>query len=255
MNQIKAIKNTSKLCWKCLKEHDEINNITINPLGYGSIFDGWGTRIQLCKSCYENSDPRIWTGETLVRRDVSEYKHDQEMWSYVQSLPIVSQQFVENEFSDTLHKMKPQDWINNAMRNLHQDNEALSANEKNQLNLYEIRFKHYSQKDSEEGICSYLVAQSDIDVYEWIKSDPILRNQQSITTSWIDEEDDSPEFKERIINCCGEMYDEESEVCDLYYGAIQHGWLLVKENISKDDINHLKEMNISIEETGLENKE
>lgn len=44
------------------------------------------------------------------------------------------------------------------------------------MNLYTINFEHYSQKDSEQGIYTYLVAKDDTAVYEWIKSEPEVNN-------------------------------------------------------------------------------
>ncbi len=107
------------------------------------------------------------------------------------------------------------------------------------MNLYEIRFKHYSPKDSKDGILTYLLANTDEEVYSWIRSEP-----EDICVSWmyyddVDDESYDEDFKDRIINCCGDMYDEESEVSDLYYGATQYGWECVKEDISDNCVNSL----------------
>lgn len=42
--------------------------------------------------------------------------------------------------------------------------------------LYKILFDHYSQKDKNRGICCYLFAASDEEIYEWIKSEPKIGN-------------------------------------------------------------------------------
>jgi len=106
------------------------------------------------------------------------------------------------------------------------------------LNLYTLDFKFYAPKDSKEGILTYLVAENDEQVYEWIKTEP-----DGVYVSWMYK--DNPEgeygeyeegFKERIIACRGDMYDDESEVSDLYYGATQYGWTLVKEDINYVDV-------------------
>ena len=117
------------------------------------------------------------------------------------------------------------------------------------MNLYEIRFRHYSQKDNEEGILTYLVAKSDEDVYEWISSDLELKNGTSIYSSWADREEDDEDYKERIIECNGDMYDNETEICDLYYGLTLYGWGMVYENISNDDVNKIESLNIDLEKT------
>lgn len=123
------------------------------------------------------------------------------------------------------------------------------------MKLFEIRFRHYSQKDSEEGILTYLLAESDENVYEWIRSEPTLNNDESIYVDWmykdVPEDEDKFEegFKERIIECCGDMYDDESEVYDLYYGATQYGWSIVNDNIIYEEFLELKRLGISTEET------
>lgn len=33
--------------------------------------------------------------------------------------------------------------------------------------------------------------------------------------------------RQRLINCCGEMYDEEEEVNDAFYGVTHYGWVCV----------------------------
>ena len=119
------------------------------------------------------------------------------------------------------------------------------------MNLYEIRFRHYAPKDSKEGILTYLVAENDKRVYDWLRSEPKV-DDFTLYNSWAHK--DSPEdgdyedgFEERIIECSGDMYDDYSEVDDLYYGATQYGWKLAKENISVDDATIIKELGVKIE--------
>lgn len=121
------------------------------------------------------------------------------------------------------------------------------------MNLYEIRMRHYSPKDSEEGIICFLLTESDEKVYEWIRSEPEINEYESLHNSWMYH--DNPEyedegykegFKERIIKCQGDMYDDESEVYDLYHGATQYGWGLIKENISEEAVLTIKECGIKV---------
>lgn len=122
------------------------------------------------------------------------------------------------------------------------------------MKLYEIRFRHYAPKGSKEGILTYLLAESDEKVYEWIRSEPTLSNGKSIYVSWMykdsldnDNEDEFEEgFKERLIECSGDMYDDESEVYDLYYGATQYGWKEVNSDITHKEFTELKRLGISI---------
>lgn len=123
------------------------------------------------------------------------------------------------------------------------------------MNLYAIKFTHYSQKDNETGIVTYALAKNDEQVYEWIKSEP--RDEHWTTyNSWKYEEDDGVEyeiyddnynvigkesFKDYIIRVNGEMHSEHASYDDLYYGKTYYGWELVKENIQKYQINALME--------------
>jgi len=130
------------------------------------------------------------------------------------------------------------------------------------VNLYEIRFVHYAPRDDEEGIFNYLVANSDEDVYEWLKSDPELKDGRHIFTGYkFKEEDDevfevyndnyrvigTETFKERMLRLKGDMLDEEAELNDLYYGKTLWGWRLVKENITQQEIDTLLSLGICLE--------
>lgn len=118
MEKIKAIRNTEKLCWKCLKEKNLIHVMEFGPLGYGSGFDNCQTKIQLCEECYQKSNPNIWSKETVYdseedrEYDFAHYIHEDEIFNYFDSLPIEGRQFVWNEFHDDGYQMDPQDWIN-----------------------------------------------------------------------------------------------------------------------------------------------
>ncbi|HHT97258.1 MAG TPA: hypothetical protein GXZ90_05125 [Clostridiales bacterium] len=121
------------------------------------------------------------------------------------------------------------------------------------MKLYEIRFRFYAPKDSKEGILTYLLAESSEDVYEWIRSEPKLQNDKHIFVSWMYKDDPEADeyekdFKNRIIECCGDMYDDESEVYDLYYGATQYGWKEVSSNVSSNITYELKRLGIPAEE-------
>jgi len=123
------------------------------------------------------------------------------------------------------------------------------------LKLYELLFRHYSQKDSEEGIICYLVANSDEEIYEFIKSEPEIpdgtKYGRSIFNSWKykdDNEDSSyeEEHKARLIECCGEMFDDYADISDLYYGLTHYGWKCVCEDISEEQIKILQDVGIIV---------
>lgn len=130
--KIKAICNTDKLCWKCLKEFDIIHHIHILDCGYGSRFDSFSTQLQLCEPCFTDSqnDKPIWNMKIVygnmsytkeskdldvefVDEEIDQrYKYDYEMDKYLSELPLESQELVYNSFIEgTSYHMEPQDWI------------------------------------------------------------------------------------------------------------------------------------------------
>ena len=117
--------------------------------------------------------------------------------------------------------------------------------------LYRILFVHYSQKDSKKGIATYVFAQSDEAIYEWLKSDPKIGKDYdpcisgSLLTCWSDHEEDDSEFKERIIECKGRMFDDEYEPTDLYYGDTEYGWEWISD-VSDELKQSMIELNIAI---------
>ncbi len=127
------------------------------------------------------------------------------------------------------------------------------------MNLYSIDFRHYSPKDSEKGVYVYIVSENDESVYEWLKSQPKITKYKTLWNSYGGYEEDGKEyeiydedynvvgkesFKERMLRLHGEMYDEDAPVEDLYYGLTYIGWSLIKENVSDNEIEVLKNLRI-----------
>lgn len=111
-------------------------------------------------------------------------------------------------------------------------------------NLYTINFTFYAQKDNQSGIVTHIIANTDEQIYEWLKSEPKLDETKTpfygrLYNNYKYREAEEDEFKQRIIGCQGDMYDEQSEVGDLYYGATQLGWEFVK-NVSEQVVDILK---------------
>ncbi|MCY7948047.1 hypothetical protein P8891_06110 [Bacillus atrophaeus] len=128
------------------------------------------------------------------------------------------------------------------------------------MNLYEIVLEHHSPKDSEQGIWTYLLANSDEEVYEWLKADSRLSNGREIYTPYKYNEERTYEiynddfevighekYKDRMIRLKGELNDEDIELEDLHYGKTLIGWNVVNSGISTEQIEVLKESGISIE--------
>lgn len=118
------------------------------------------------------------------------------------------------------------------------------------MNLYKILFTHSGPKSAEQGIKTYLLAENEEQVYEFI-------DKKYNYESWKDMEEDkdcedydiydedyniigTETFKEKIIRIKGEMNDEDYDYCDSYYGITLFGWELVKEKITTDFSEMLK---------------
>lgn len=118
------------------------------------------------------------------------------------------------------------------------------------MNLYSIDFSHTGPKDQMDGITCLLLAETDEQVYEWIASEPKIK-ERSMFNSWKEREEEEEEetsedhdddyteveyetFKEKIIRMKGEMNDEDFDYTDAYYGVTLYGWELLKENVTTD---------------------
>ena len=115
---IVAIKNTEGICFKCLKPHkeSEIHKIHIPSAGYGSYFDNLSTELQLCDSCYAETDSEWWKLERIPYCDDGgeKFKFDDEIHDYLNDLPLPGQELVWNRFAYGAcahYNMGGQDWI------------------------------------------------------------------------------------------------------------------------------------------------
>lgn len=133
------------------------------------------------------------------------------------------------------------------------------------MNLYEIRMEHFAPKDSQQGIYTYLVANSDEEVYEWLKLEKELKDGRKIYVSYDLYEEDEEEkreiydenynvigeesFKERMIRLKGNLNDEDVDMSDSYYGITLMGWSIIKEDVLDNDIEVLLRAGVAIELT------
>lgn len=92
-----------KICLNCLKKKKNIKSIKIEPLSYGSLFDEWGTTIYLCEECYNQAPENLKNLTTVLDEDLKElghecwqYKGENLIYSYLESLPIEGQEVVFN---------------------------------------------------------------------------------------------------------------------------------------------------------------
>jgi len=88
--------------------------IEIGQLGYGGGFDGWKTKIQLCQDCYNKTSSKWWELNIIRDECCEEYEYENEIFDYINSLPLGGQELVYNRFASGFHfnnQMEPQDWI------------------------------------------------------------------------------------------------------------------------------------------------
>lgn len=123
------------------------------------------------------------------------------------------------------------------------------------MKLWKLMFRHYSLKDSEEGILCYLLANSSEQIYMYLRDNTNIEDGSEygirICTMWKYKEDPNepdydPKYKDRIIACCGEMFDEMEQVDDRYYGVTHYGWKCVCKRVNLEQIKLLRELGVSI---------
>jgi hypothetical protein len=135
------------------------------------------------------------------------------------------------------------------------------------MNLYVINLEHFSGDDSKKGIITYLFAESNEAVYEWLKTNPRLKDNTLINSHYdrnsykvFDLYDDKYKVigvethMERMIRLGGEMNDPDAEVEDRYYGVTLYGWSLVKETLNQAEIDILTSVGILVEFADEEDK-
>lgn len=95
------------------------------------------------------------------------------------------------------------------------------------MKLYKIYVQHVCTKDEHTSLDCFLLAEDDEAVYEWLDK----------KTYWSDDDEEVKEvrdddfnvistetYKDYIIRLRGDMYDEDQEYSDLYYGLTLYGW-------------------------------
>lgn len=116
MNKPKAIEKPDNVCFKCLKEFSDnrLHKIIIPSMGWGSGFDSWSTRINLCDDCIKETNLEWWKLEKVTgdfKFDGSWYKYEDEIFQFVETLPIGGQELFWNRYSGESCCTKSQDWI------------------------------------------------------------------------------------------------------------------------------------------------
>lgn len=117
MLQNKAIENPENVCFNCLKK-TEVIKIHIGAMGYGSGFDGWSTRINLCEDCINQTNKEWWKLKEIqcnwdkeYNHGFYEYEYEDEIFEFVNKMPLIGQELFWNRYSTDNYLMEPQDWI------------------------------------------------------------------------------------------------------------------------------------------------
>ena len=113
MKKIKAIKYNERICFKCLKESDNIHKYSIGYRGYGSDFDNFNTIIQLCDDC-DCKELDKWCNENPeINGYYEDYKYEKNISDLVDTFPIQGRELFENQCSNGAHayNIESQDWI------------------------------------------------------------------------------------------------------------------------------------------------
>lgn len=115
------------------------------------------------------------------------------------------------------------------------------------MNLYRIKVLHAAPKDTHKSIQSYLLAENDEQVLEWIDKThrygswgDAIRDGD---TKWDDDADEGIPVREYLLKHKGDLDDDEGYE-DAYYGVTKMGWELVCNAADLKDIETLKTLNI-----------
>lgn len=114
-----AIENPNWVCFNCLKDFahekpEDINVFIIHEMGYGSQFDGFSTKINLCKDCIKKTNKNWWEFEVIEVEDYGgHYKYEDEIFEYTRTLPLAGQELFYSRFASGWNStyMSGQDWI------------------------------------------------------------------------------------------------------------------------------------------------
>ena len=60
------------------------------------------------------------------------------------------------------------------------------------------------------------------------------------------EPDYDPQYRNRLVACCGEMFDEKEQVDDRYYGVTHYGWKCVCDKVNLEQVELLRKLGIPV---------
>lgn len=162
MYNARAIVDPSQVCFKCLKIFNDksLHKIKIPAMGYGSGFDGWSTKIHLCDDCIEGTQ-EWWKLKEINEYDFHEsYQYEDEIFAFVNKLPIEGMELFWNRYSTDSYTMDSQDWIDYELGLLsHEKCRTYGRYSPQEENAYQQRFpickdvKINLYSDGSKGAC------------------------------------------------------------------------------------------------------
>lgn len=123
------------------------------------------------------------------------------------------------------------------------------------MNIYKIHVQHFSQKDSHTSIETFVLADSDEAVYNWVDKEKCygMYTDRTEEDGLIDVYDDEynvvgqETFKAKMLRIGGEYFDEDYEPQDLYYGVTIYGWEKLESTMVDVEIEALKKLGALVE--------
>lgn len=144
MSKIKPIEKYDKICFKCLKEKDELKKYYLNRYEYGSKFDNMVTYLQICNECSPEGIEEWFNEKPEMKHDCyAVYKYEQNIIDFIDTLPIQGQELFWNRCASgaIAYYMDSQDWIDMKLGILPDEKyEAYYMISPRQIKAYEERF-------------------------------------------------------------------------------------------------------------------
>ncbi len=95
--------NSGHICMKCLKEKLDVKQYTLYERGYGSMFDGISSKLQLCDECKpENLEEWLDETPTFPYQDgmTEEYTREKNLYDFIESCPPAGKELFWNHYAD-----------------------------------------------------------------------------------------------------------------------------------------------------------
>lgn len=140
---MKAIENPDKTCCWCLGEFDNLHEIKIDSMGYGSSFDCFSTQINLCDDCYSKTQKCWWDFNVVESVEGHDYEYAYEIWNFIGNLPLLGRELVINRYARGAgaYKLEPQDYIDYKEGILtHEKCKKYGLYSKEEISSYKSRF-------------------------------------------------------------------------------------------------------------------